>query len=241
VQKLLSDFFLLEETPRRPGLLQRIDPRVKLVTLLISVVLTTLSHSLPALTIFYAATLVLAAASRLSIPRFVLRTWLFIPLFTAAMVLPLVFTRAGASLAALLVLRTATAVSWSLLLVFTTRWSKLFAAMEILRVPRIFVWSLQMMVRYLQMLARQMEELQWALKSRILGTLRVRQGQRVVAQHMGLLFQKSLAASEEVYAGLRSRGYMGAAAPALFWALTRRDYAWIAAWLVGVIVWKAHF
>src|SRR6185437_13574419 len=90
-QHFLATLFLIEEIPRRPGLLQKIDPRVKLLTIGASIILTTLTPSLRALVLLYALTLLLTWAARFPVARFMLRTWFFVPLFTAAMVAPVIF------------------------------------------------------------------------------------------------------------------------------------------------------
>ncbi len=71
-----------------PGLLQAIDPRVKLLTFLGWLLFTTWVHRFDILVGLYSFTLALAMFSRIPLTRFILRTWLFIPLFTGIMVLP---------------------------------------------------------------------------------------------------------------------------------------------------------
>jgi len=72
------------------GLLQRLDPRVKLVTILSLLTMTGLAGSLETLAALYAFTLVLAVLSRISLRFFVIRVWVFIPLFTGIIALPAV-------------------------------------------------------------------------------------------------------------------------------------------------------
>ena len=62
-----------------PGLLQRIEPRVKLLTTFGLLVATALVRNIPVLVGLYAVTLVLAVASALPLGFFVRRVWLFIP------------------------------------------------------------------------------------------------------------------------------------------------------------------
>ena len=77
-----------DEMASRPGLLQRLDPRTKLLGLLALLVVASLSRQLVVLLALYLVTLVLAWASRLAVWSFVKRVWLFIPIFTAVIVLP---------------------------------------------------------------------------------------------------------------------------------------------------------
>jgi cobalt/nickel transport system permease protein len=75
----------------KKGFLQRIDPRVKLLTTLALLIVIGLTTRLGALLAFYAGTLVLAALSRVSLGFFIKRVWVFIPLFTGVVALPAVF------------------------------------------------------------------------------------------------------------------------------------------------------
>jgi cobalt/nickel transport system permease protein len=75
----------------KKGFLQRIDPRVKLLTTLALLIVIGLTHRLEVLAALYAGTLILAVFSRISLGFFVKRVWVFIPLFTGIIALPAVF------------------------------------------------------------------------------------------------------------------------------------------------------
>jgi cobalt/nickel transport system permease protein len=74
----------------KKGFLQRIDPRVKLLTTLALLIVIGLTHRLEFLVTLYAGTLVLAVFSRISLGFFLKRVWVFIPLFTGIVALPAV-------------------------------------------------------------------------------------------------------------------------------------------------------
>jgi cobalt/nickel transport system permease protein len=72
------------------GFFQRVDPRVKLLTVLVLLIVIGLTRRLEILLALYAGTLVLAVASRVSLGFFIKRVWVFIPLFTGIIALPAV-------------------------------------------------------------------------------------------------------------------------------------------------------
>jgi len=76
---------------RLPGLLQRLDPRVKAITFLAFLLATAMTHRLETLVGLYLLTLLLALAARISLGFFVKRVWVFIPLFAGAIALPAIF------------------------------------------------------------------------------------------------------------------------------------------------------
>ena len=82
---------VLRRPGRRPGLLQRIEPRVKLVTLFGLLVAAGLVRHIPVLLAVYVGALVVAVASGLSPAFFVKSVWLFVPIFTGAVVLTATF------------------------------------------------------------------------------------------------------------------------------------------------------
>lgn len=77
-----------EVSARRQGLLQSLDIRIKLVTFLLIIVLVSFIHSPLLLWLLYGISLILALFSRVPLWFFIKRVWLFVPLFSAAIVLP---------------------------------------------------------------------------------------------------------------------------------------------------------
>jgi cobalt/nickel transport system permease protein len=82
-QSLFSETFA-----RRRGFLQSIDVRIKLATFLIILVIISFLHTPQTLWALYGISVLLAISSRLSLMPFFKRVWLFVPLFSAAIVLP---------------------------------------------------------------------------------------------------------------------------------------------------------
>jgi cobalt/nickel transport system permease protein len=87
----LRDTMVSESVARRSGLLQAIDPRVKLITLLAIIISVSIMRSPLTIWGVYGFTLVLAVASSVSLLFFIKRVWLFIPLFSAVIVIPALF------------------------------------------------------------------------------------------------------------------------------------------------------
>jgi cobalt/nickel transport system permease protein len=229
---LLRGALFAEDSAARAGLLQRVEPRVKVVTVLALLVAASLVHHLPVLLAMYLATLGLAAASRLPLRSFVARVWLFIPIFTGVIVLPATLnvitpghvvlplgswfghrvgiTGQGLTAAGLIVLRVATSISLVVLLTLTTAWPRLLAALRSLFVPRLFVMVLAMAYRYLFHLLGSVSDMYTARKARtVRPDVHVTTGRSFVAASAGALFGKAHALSEEVYLAMVSRGYTG--------------------------------
>jgi cobalt/nickel transport system permease protein len=85
---MMEEFIFSEEQSQRPGLLQGIDVRVKLLGVLLLVVCTSLLHSISLIYGLYGLTLILALLSRIEAALFIKRVWLVLPLFVGLIALP---------------------------------------------------------------------------------------------------------------------------------------------------------
>jgi cobalt ECF transporter T component CbiQ len=243
---LLRQVMFSEDVAMQRGLLQRIDPRVKLISMLVLLVALGLVHNIEVLITGYAATLLLAAASRLPVGFFIKRVWLFVPIFTGIVVLPATlsivtpgeivlqlwtwhgtpegFTAQGLTTAALVVSRVATSISLVVLLTLTTPWVRLLAALRSLGVPRIFVLIIGMAYRYIFLLLGSVTDMYEARKSRTVGAqTHDRAARTFLSATAGNLFGKAHHLSEEVHQAMTARGYRGEARSIQTFQLGRLD------------------
>jgi len=88
VAGMLENFIFSEGQSQKPGLLQGMDARVKLLGVLLLVVCTSLLHSIPLIYGLYGLTLILALLSRIEAAFFIKRVWLVLPFFVGLIALP---------------------------------------------------------------------------------------------------------------------------------------------------------
>jgi cobalt/nickel transport system permease protein len=98
IGKTLSGIFnFLEETivsenyARRKGVLQSLDPRVKLISIIALIVAVTMVTDWRLMLFVYVLTLFFAYISKIGLWFFIKRVWLFIPIFTGIIALPMIF------------------------------------------------------------------------------------------------------------------------------------------------------
>jgi cobalt/nickel transport system permease protein len=213
-----------ERAHERAGLMQRIDPRAKLVSLLALLLAGALCREvLPLLGLFLlAAGLALVPAGS---PRSgVIRLWGITSLFTAVIVAPALFltpgpavahlagleiTATGARTAAFLFLRTMSAATFGWVLITTTPWSGILSALRSLRVPAVIVLILQMTYRYIFVLLQSARELLVAARSRTLRKHGGKAGRRIAGGLGGALLSRSIHLSRDVHGAMISRGFQG--------------------------------
>jgi cobalt/nickel transport system permease protein len=255
IGQTMEQSFFAESISRRSGLLQSLDPRVKIISILALLIAVGLSRRLDVLAGAYGVALVLAWASAVPMGFFVKRVWLFLPFFTGVIALPalfmtpgpplvtlplgLVITRTGAQTALFLLLRVSTSVSLGILLVLTTPWNTVLKALNVLRVPDAFILILGMTYRYIYLLLHTLNDMLLSRKSRVVARLSGSEERRLIAASAGTLLGKSLHLSSEVYLAMQSRGFTGSPRTIDTFEMKPADWAWgsvlIAA--AGVIIW----
>ena len=235
-----------EDIAKANGLLQRLDPRVKLVTLVLFAVTASLVHSVWVLLALVGLTLLLAAASQVGVASFarkvgasagLLALLIALPsalsLFTPGQAVvslgPVTLTQPGLMGVATLVTRVAAAAGFALLVVWTMRWSDLLKALSAMRLPDVVVATLAMTQKQILTLLRTVEQIHLARESRTLGRGTNRENRAWVTERMAFVVRKSMKTADDVYDAMLARGFTGAMPSLVRLRLRPRDWVWAAA------------
>lgn len=208
------------------GLLQGLDPRIKLVGALALIASAVLTHTLVVVLGLFALALLLAWRSRLLAAGVCQRLWLSVLLFSGSVALPALVVVPGDALwqlplsgwtvseqglrsAALLIARAETSSTLALLLVVSTPWPQVLKAMRCLGAPRVLVAILGMTHRYLFVLAQCAAQLFEARRSRIVAPMNGAQQRALAVAAAGVLLSKAFWLTSEVHLAMVSRGFRG--------------------------------
>jgi len=248
INHTLEQSLFAERIARGPGLLQELDPRLKILSALLILLAVGLSRSLLVILALYFLALVLAFFSKIPLAFFVKRVWLLIPFFTGVIALPalfitpgavlvhlplgLVITKTGLTTALFLLLRVGTSVSLAVLLVLTTPWNSVLKALSVLRLPAVIILILGMTYRYIHLLLHLTNDMFLSRKSRLLRRMNGPEQRRLIAATSGTLLNKSLQVSSEVYLAMQSRGFRNY--PRTLDTFKMRTIDWLAGTLVAV-------
>lgn len=231
---------LSERTAQQRGLLQSLDPRVRVVGLFALVLTVTLSRKLIIVAALLLLAVVMAVASRVRVLTLAKRVWLIVLGFTGVIALPALFvtpgrpvaalgtiviTEQGLRTAALLILRVETAVTLTTLLILCTPWSHVLKALRALRLPKEAIVMLAMTYRYVFLLVETAGQMFESRRSRTVGVLKPQDQRRMAARTAGVLLSKSFALSNDVYLAMQSRGFRGEVQVLSDWRLTMWDLA----------------
>jgi cobalt/nickel transport system permease protein len=210
----------------RDGLLQRLDPRVKLAGLLGLIVVAVFVKSLAVLGGLFLVAVALALPSQVSLSRLARQIWLKVFAFTVLIALPAVFlvpgtivarvpillwpvTLQGIRSASFLLGRAETAATFALLLILSTPWPHVLKALRVFRVPMVLVVVLGMTHRYIFVFLESASQMFASRRSRMVGPLSPSDRRRVATATAGVLLDKALGLSREVQLAMASRGYRG--------------------------------
>ena len=226
----IKDATLCEEHASHKGLLQSLDARIKTITFFAFLVVAVSLKSAVLISWIYCLCLILAVMSQIPLGFFLLRTWVFIPIFSFCIAIPALFsfvtpgepvwffyllgvkfiiTRPGLDGAILFVVRVATSVSLVVLLSLTTRHTQLLKVLRVFGVPQVFILTVSMSYRYLYLFAQMLENILTAIKSRVGVISQHQKGQRVVAWNVVNMWNRAEQMNEQVYLAMLSRGYTG--------------------------------
>jgi cobalt ECF transporter T component CbiQ len=215
-----------EASARRGGLLQSLDPRVKVAGIVALILASVLAARLAVIAAILGLAVLLAVLSLIPLRLVAARVWIAALFFTGAVALPALFltpgpalyrfpilgwavTAPGATSAAFLILRAETASTLALLLVLTTPWVHVLKALRIFRVPLVFVVMLGMTSRYILLLVETAHEMFESRQSRTVGRLTSADRRRMAVASAGVLLGRTLQLGGDVYLAMQARGFRG--------------------------------
>lgn len=244
LSQALESVMMADELSRKSGLLQSLDPRAKVAGFLLLVVTAGLLGDLVLLGALFAIVLTLVFLSRIPLSFFLKRVLLFIPLFTAVIAVPALFTTPGNPLwhigahisvteqgllaSAFLFARVTDSLSLGVLLILTTHWVNLLAALRWFRLPALVVSIVAMTYRYIFLFLHTANNMFLARRSRSVARFSGAANRRWLGQTLAATLGKSQHLSEEVYLAMLSRGYGGEIITLDSLSARRRDFAWLA-------------
>jgi cobalt/nickel transport system permease protein len=208
------------------GLLQRFDPRVKLIGIAALILAVIAVRRIWVLAGIFLAAIFLAILSHVPVRTLATRVWVAVLGFTGVIALPAIFltpgepvfqvpvlgwsvTSQGVKAAAFLILRAETAATLSILLILTTLWTHLLAALRSVRLPSVLVAILGMTYRYMFLFLQIARDMFESRESRLVGILAPSDRRRLAVSSAGVLLGKSLQLSGEVHMAMQSRGFRG--------------------------------
>lgn len=231
---IIDDTVFNEKVSKKQGLLQSINPLLKILTFLSFVILVVLMKSPAGIATFLMLGISLVFSSRLSLLS-VLKRILPLTFLTFLIALPaslnivvagreifvlytfkaspsifgiqrIAITEEGLISMMTMIMRVSCSVFFVFLLTMTTRPDRFMKSLMFI-VPGVFRSIIGITYRYIFFLVRRVEEFIMGLESRRITTVDPSGGRKWIASRIGLLFSISLEFSKELSLAMQSRGY----------------------------------
>jgi cobalt/nickel transport system permease protein len=215
-----------EDMASSNGLLQRWDPRMKMIGIGALILAAVTVHRIPVLIGVFLAAVILAVLSHIPIRILAAKVWIAVAGFTGMIALPAIFLTPGQSIyrfpvlgwqitqqglggATLLILRAETAATLSALFILCTLWTHVLLALRFFRLPVILVVILGMTYRYMFLFLQIAKDMFESRECRLVGVLEGSDRRRLAAAGAGVLLGKTLQLSGEVHTAMQARGFRG--------------------------------
>ena len=205
------------------GLVDRIDPRARIIAVALFAIATVFSNTLLFPTVALIISLLIARQANLHFRR-TLRRMIAMDAFVAIMVIMLPFTMPGTPMfevfgfpasqegmlkAILIALKTNAVVLALLALVGTLEATTLGHALARLHLPDKLVYLLLFTVRYLSVIGREYKRMRKAMQARAFTPRTNWHTCRSIGYLVGMLLVHSLERSERIHAAMKCRGFTG--------------------------------
>lgn len=231
IQNILLSDGEQEKLLDRNGLLQRLEPRSKVLGSFLLLIALAGAQQVLTLCLLHGLLCLLAGVSRIGwhyygrrvlLPTLLFSGWLLLPALTGHIVpgealfsltgpsgYVLTITRPGVTAAVTVLLRTAGSLGTVLLVMATTRWDTLTKTMACLGGPGSLVMVLDMTYRYLFLFLQLLEEYIMGRKSRMVAGEDQKNSREWIGLALAGFFRMAMEYSREIEAAMRERGYTG--------------------------------
>jgi len=213
-----------EDIARLPGLLQSVNPLLKVLGFLSAFVATALARSPWTLAVFIFVALFLAKLSSVPLRSFVMRVAGTVAFFGLVLAIPVslqavtggpvvlrlfgvAISTTGLTSAVMILLRLSSGIGLALLWSLTTRWYQLLRSLRSIGVPKMFITTAALTYRYLFVTMETLAEMVEARTTRQIGACEKRQARIYAGAGTAILFAKSLAFTEEMHLAMQSRSF----------------------------------
>jgi len=218
----------VEDLSKKRGLLQAINPLVKLVVILIMIISSLFVTSFSYLILLCAIPIVLAIASRIPLKNYLFRNTFFIPTFAAIISLPALFFASGHTVASvnlgvltlgvtseglqqflMFTVRVWFCVATLNLFMLSTGFDRILKLLSSLKVPAVVVQMFSLTYRYFFVSVHEAESVLMAKEARTYvhrHTLNL-QALRDLGSILSTLFIRTYERSERVYLAMKARGF----------------------------------
>ncbi|GKX65879.1 cobalt permease [Clostridium sp. TW13] len=210
-----------------------INAAVKLISTLILIVFVSLAKNLTFVIIANVFILVVINFLSINEIKHILKVSLIVTAFSFILLLPSIFFGYGSN-AVMITLKILVSVASVNILACTTQWNDLIMTLKLFKVPDVFIFVLDITIKYILVLGEFSLNMIYALKLRSVG--KSKNKSTALSGVLGTMFIKSKEMSEEMYGAMECRGFTGEYKVYKKFKMKLQDYVCIIANAVFIII-----
>ena len=183
-----------------------INALIKLISTLLIIIFVSLTKSFTFVLIANVLILVLINFLSINEMKHVLKVSIMVAIFTFIILLPSILLGYGNN-TLMITLKVLVSVASVNILACTTQWNELIISLKVFRVPDMFIFVLDITIKYIIILGEFSLNMVYALKLRSIG--KNNKKSTALSGIVGTMFIKSKEMAEEMYGAMESRGFTG--------------------------------
>jgi len=222
---LIKIISIIRQNKNQDKLVYLINPTLKVASVILMILCVSISRSFIYIFIIDIYVLInLFLMEKKSRKRLLLKSFIF-PLVTLIALIPSMFY-GNINNSLLIFQKLIITILLMNLLSHNTKWSEISKSLKLLFIPDIFIWIMDITIRYIVLLGEHSINLLFALKLRSIGITSNKYNS--LTGIMGNLFIKSYKMSEEMFHAMECRGFVGEYTTKVNLKLKKMDYVYLA-------------
>lgn len=195
------------ETNSIDGFIYRINPIVKLISMIVLILFLALSNDISFVYCILAYSLIYMCILEGYIIKKILSVSLILPLVTLIILLPSIVFMGNYQASMLLILKIFINVLLINILSYTTKWSNITKSLKVLFIPDTFILIFDITIKYIYVLGDLSLKMLYALKLKTIG--KSFEKRNSILRIIGNLFLKSKTMGDQLYLAMECRGFTG--------------------------------
>ncbi|WP_297425851.1 energy-coupling factor transporter transmembrane protein EcfT [Clostridium sp.] len=221
---LIKIISIIRQDKNQGKLVYSINPTLKVICTLVMVILTSVSRNIIYLLIMDIYSLInLFLMEKRTRKRILLRSIIF-PFITLIVLIPSMFY-GNIHNSLLIFQKLLITILLMNLLPHNTKWNEISKSLKLLFIPDIFIWIMDITIKYIVLLGEHSINLLYALKLRAIGITPNKYNS--LTGIMGSLFIKSYKMSEEMFYAMECRGFVGEYSTKVNLKFKKIDYVYL--------------
>jgi cobalt/nickel transport system permease protein len=218
----------------QPPIIYRINPQLKFLSSIVFIILVSISHSVGFIALSAFLVILMTAMLDKEDKKKMASLMAFVLIFTLIILLPSMLM-GNVKNALIMLIKVIEGVTIVNVVSYSTKWHEVTKSLKLLYIPDIFIFVMDITIRYIFLLGEICLDMLYALKCRSIG--RNNKKYTSMSGVIGNLFLKSKDMGDEMYAAMECRGFTGEYSAGKMQKLQSIDYVYLGFFVAFLVAW----